>query len=431
MTPPSADPRDRDQYITPPPETTPDPSSHQRFLSSGSTSPAPSEILHLSKTAPPDISHAPNLSSEQVDEILSSVSTSFTRQFPPESPSSPNGQRKSTTTASADSERIEEPLREPIFRDSPQPEISRTWSTPPVVFQHSTPQRPKGIQREKTPAGIQTNPSPLDPAFPSIRTPKTSLEASVDPELEDFRLRPPSEPQSANHFPPLPFQSYLSLALSAGTVSQPNTAPSSSYPPQLDLRGSKPDAGTAYGPPPHHPNDSAALALERLQNFITLPPHLEGAITFGVLACLDSWLYIFTILPLRFLRGLGLLMAFWKESIWGYFNYEGRKLRKPPRKAAVNGVPAGEKEGQNGGEEPTVEPPKTPQQHQSVKKKRERKTASDLLPSHKADILRGLLLIVTCWALMALDASKVYHSIRAQNGIKLYIIYNMLDVGIP
>jgi hypothetical protein len=60
--------------------------------------------------------------------------------------------------------------------------------------------------------------------------------------------------------------------------------------------------------------------------------------------------------------------------------------------------------------------------------RRKAKRVSDLLPSHKADILRGLVVFSTCWILMRFDASRMYHSIRGQNGVKLYVIYNMLEV---
>lgn len=431
MTPPSAEKRDRETYPTPPPEQARNPHKDQQTSSDTTSDCSPLEILHSSKTAPPD-TRVRNLPPSSLPDVFTEAAlpSNFTRQLVSESPSPPSGQRRrAITTATADGDRAKEPVtlpREPIYRESPRPEIPRTWSTPPVIFQHSTPSSSKGIKREKTPSGIQTTQSPLDSAFPaepspirpSLRTPRSSLQGPVDPEFDELSFRPLNESQSTTHFPPLPFQSYLSLALSAGTTQ------STPYPPQLDARGGKTNAEAAYGPPPHHPNDTAALALERLQNFYLLPHKLEGAITFGVLACLDSWLYIFTILPLRFLRGLGLLITFWKESLWDYFNYKGRKLRKPLQKSSVDGAPLAEK-GQDG-----EDVPRTPQK--DVKRpRRERKTASDLLPSHKADILRGLVLVVTCWALMRLDASKVYHSIRAQNGIKLYIIYNMLDVGTP
>lgn len=56
---------------------------------------------------------------------------------------------------------------------------------------------------------------------------------------------------------------------------------------------------------------------------------------------------------------------------------------------------------------------------------------SHLPPSQKADILRTLLVIVSITLLIPLaDASKIYHSIRGQDTIKLYVIFNSLEVSI-
>lgn len=55
---------------------------------------------------------------------------------------------------------------------------------------------------------------------------------------------------------------------------------------------------------------------------------------------------------------------------------------------------------------------------------------SHLPPSQKADILRTLLVIVSIIFLIPLaDASKIYHSIRGQDTIKLYVIFNSLEVS--
>lgn len=54
---------------------------------------------------------------------------------------------------------------------------------------------------------------------------------------------------------------------------------------------------------------------------------------------------------------------------------------------------------------------------------------SALLPDDKADILTGLLMITTCCVLMYFDASRMYHWIRGQAAIKLYVIYNVLEVS--
>ena len=53
-----------------------------------------------------------------------------------------------------------------------------------------------------------------------------------------------------------------------------------------------------------------------------------------------------------------------------------------------------------------------------------------LPPSQKADILRSLLVALSIILLVPLtDASKIYHSIRGQDTIKLYVIFNALEVG--
>ncbi|KAK3073780.1 hypothetical protein LTR53_004304 [Teratosphaeriaceae sp. CCFEE 6253] len=57
-----------------------------------------------------------------------------------------------------------------------------------------------------------------------------------------------------------------------------------------------------------------------------------------------------------------------------------------------------------------------------------RSAPSALSPEHKADILQGLLIVATCYVLMWFDASRIYHSIRGQSAIKLYVIYNVLEV---
>lgn len=51
------------------------------------------------------------------------------------------------------------------------------------------------------------------------------------------------------------------------------------------------------------------------------------------------------------------------------------------------------------------------------------------MPDDKADILKGLLMITTCAVLMRFDASRMYHWIRGQAAIKLYVIYNVLEVS--
>ena len=93
---------------------------------------------------------------------------------------------------------------------------------------------------------------------------------------------------------------------------------------------------------------------------------------FGFMVCLDSFLYTFTILPIRFVLAFGRLLT---------------NIVRP--------------------------------------------SSQNLPPSQKADILRTLLLVVSIFVLAPLtDASKIYHSIRGQDTIKLYVIFNALEVRV-
>lgn len=113
------------------------------------------------------------------------------------------------------------------------------------------------------------------------------------------------------------------------------------------------------------------MKWERVSNFLSMPLAMEKIIGFGFILCFDSFLYTFTILPIRFALALfRFLMNLFRRSA-------------PP-----------------------------------------------LPPSQKADLLRALLLIVSLLILNPLtDASKIYHAIRGQDTIKLYVIFNALEIA--
>ncbi|KAI9067230.1 DUF747-domain-containing protein [Trametes sanguinea] len=113
------------------------------------------------------------------------------------------------------------------------------------------------------------------------------------------------------------------------------------------------------------------LKWERVSNFLSMPIALEKIFLFGFVVCLDSFMYTFTILPIRF------AIAFWRLLVNTF------SFHSPP-----------------------------------------------LPPSQKADILRAMLLVVSVALLAPLtDASKLYHFIRGQDTIKLYVIFNALEIA--
>ncbi|KAJ5090040.1 hypothetical protein N7532_008724 [Penicillium argentinense] len=248
---------------------------------------------------------------------------------------------------------------------------------------------------------------------------------------------PPTSPMPPSiPLPPVSIPTYLQLELASGRPS-----------PLYIHRASKSD----------FPYESSSAKIERLLNFLILPPALEQVLCFGTMACLDSWLYSFTILPLRFVKALYILCESWVMNI----EAEARFVWK----FVVNGVgrvwrrrnqPQVDSHGERRESEPDATPrlatgssaqdlaasdrehryrngdPSKRRHHGSESRRhhrRKKSMPSALLPDDKADILTGLLMVSTCCALMYFDASRMYHWIRGQAAIKLYVIYNVLEVS--
>lgn len=222
------------------------------------------------------------------------------------------------------------------------------------------------------------------------------------------------------------------------------------------------------------PYESSAVKFERLKNFLFLPPLLERTLVIGALACLDAWLWTLTILPMRFCLALKVLVGWWgyvlaKEVRWVIgFVWEGlgrmwergrrgRNLSRQPSFASSKAsdvssqspsrVREGSKDriangsstarrpeavrmrtGTNGFPLPSIPRVKSrrggPFHH-----KRTKSQPSNLSSFHKADLLQFAVIIVSSLMLTQLDASRMYHFIRAQSAVKLYVIYNLVEAS--
>ena len=226
------------------------------------------------------------------------------------------------------------------------------------------------------------------------------------------------------------------------------------------------------------PYESSAVKFERLKNFLILPLYLERTIIFGALSCLDAWLWTFTILPLRFCVALSVLVRwwaymFWKEVCWlvgfvwyglgrmwsrGFRRGRGRDGNTNSREgdetsrsrsrsrvrevsgdnvahAIATGVDTHPERLGDGLRSATVSKKSSSTGASSASRagyRRHRRTKShpsNLTSFNKADLLQGSLIIFTSLALMDLDASRMYHLVRAQSAIKLVAIYGLLEVS--
>ncbi|KAJ3614106.1 hypothetical protein NHX12_017682 [Muraenolepis orangiensis] len=111
---------------------------------------------------------------------------------------------------------------------------------------------------------------------------------------------------------------------------------------------------------------------EKVYTCLRIPKELEKLMTFGFFLCLDAFLYVFTLLPLRALLALLRLLTL------PCCGLSGSRL---------------------------------------------------LQPAQVCDVLKGFIMVL-CYCMMSyVDYSMMYHLIRGQSVIKLYIIYNMLEVA--
>lgn len=346
----------------------------------------------------------------------------------------------------------------PALRTVSTPPISRKPTTAPPVA--ATPPNPTRTRRNSfTPSarppplnlGTSSNHGPAPQRAPAAAPPQKT-EAGGSERAERAVLEPsPPIMQGAIPLPPMSLHTHL----------------------QLELAGVRPSPLYIYR---HHaadiPYESSAVKFERLLNVLYLPPYLEATLTFGALACLDAFLYTFTLLPLRFVLAIGVLVKWWvyilwKESKWlvgfvyqglGRLWQRGRRGRSQSRLARHRGEgsqTASETErSQSRARAPSraaqdahtaatqeifhlnvnagLHPPKHALPRSAptgaYRHRRTKSMPSNLTSFHKADLLQGAVIICSSLALMNVDASRMYHFIRAQSAMKLYVIYNLLEV---
>ena len=339
-----------------------------------------------------------------------------------------------------------------------RPAVStRTVSTPPVSRRTSASQPPaRSSSTRRNSFHPAPRPAPLNlesgSNFPS-NTPKEPAPAP-SARQESLEHRPPSPIPPAIPLPPLSVPTLLQLELAA-------QRPSPLYIHQSYANDI--------------PYESSAVKFERLKNFLVLPSYLERTLTFGALACLDAWLWTFTILPLRFCVAFGVLVRWWayiigKETRWlvgfvweglGRMWQRGRRGRSMSRTAGHDSAPSTDtsrsrsraRDASNGSV-PTAngvlsESLHRPENGRAVgnghahaaarghsrshptpfRHRRTKSMPSNLTSFHKADLLQGAVIIFSCMALMNIDASRMYHFIRAQSAVKLYVIYNLVEVS--
>ncbi|XP_045769250.1 protein TAPT1 homolog [Maniola jurtina] len=127
-----------------------------------------------------------------------------------------------------------------------------------------------------------------------------------------------------------------------------------------------------------HDEERFSARREKVYSFFKIPQELEKFMVYGFFQCADSMLFVYTFLPLRF------VMAFWSFFDRLFRQCFGFNAR--PRK-------------------------------------------SILKPAETCDVLKGFILLICSILMCYIDTNMMYHLVKSQSVMKLYIFYNMLEVG--
>lgn len=128
---------------------------------------------------------------------------------------------------------------------------------------------------------------------------------------------------------------------------------------------------------PEHDEERFSARREKIYTFMKIPREFEKFMVYGVLQCIDSFLYIHTFLLIRYV--LAVCAVIWRPIATCFgLRRRGQRL---------------------------------------------------LAPAEVCDLLKGSIWIAAICILNLIDTNRMYHIIKSQSVIKLYIFYNMLEVG--
>ncbi|KAJ9594354.1 hypothetical protein L9F63_014230, partial [Diploptera punctata] len=127
-----------------------------------------------------------------------------------------------------------------------------------------------------------------------------------------------------------------------------------------------------------HDKERYSARREKVYSFMKIPREVEKFMAYGFFQCADSFLFVYTFLPMRFILALWAVIS---RPIMECFGMQKSKSK------------------------------------------------SILKPAEICDLLKACILIGCSMMMSYIDTSMMYHLVKSQSVIKLYIFYNMLEVG--
>ncbi|KAF9798441.1 hypothetical protein SFRURICE_008130 [Spodoptera frugiperda] len=127
-----------------------------------------------------------------------------------------------------------------------------------------------------------------------------------------------------------------------------------------------------------HDEERFSARREKVYSFIKIPQELEKFMAYGFFQCADSLLFVYTFLPLRFIMAIWTLFSRLFRKCFGFYSNSRKSILKP---------------------------------------------------AETCDMLKGFILVICSILMCYIDTNMMYHLVKSQSVMKLYIFYNMLEVG--
>ena len=147
-----------------------------------------------------------------------------------------------------------------------------------------------------------------------------------------------------------------------------------------------------------HDQERYTSKREKMYTFMKIPRELEKFMSYGFFHCLDSFLFVFTFLPLRVLLACLSLIVRLVDAVLTLENLNNLIVisRYP---LTIFGIVSTHRQGRL------------------------------LHPAEIIDVLKYLIIGTCCYAMSYVDTSMLYHMFKSQSVIKLYLMYNMIEVA--
>jgi transmembrane anterior posterior transformation protein 1 len=171
------------------------------------------------------------------------------------------------------------------------------------------------------------------------------------------------------------------------------------------LMGTDPVQSSGLGSSSEDINDAWSIAPKRrgVYNLVQVPMRLEKLLFFTVCICADEFLFLFTLLPIRCAVAVVSMLCVTMLSL---VRYVDRSVRRSGWRL-VSSKPSS--------------PLGTSTQHAACRVDRYR-------VSSVIDLMHLSIFVFTSVVLSSFDISYIYHNIRGQSVIKLYVLFNVMEI---